>query len=96
MKTRITHTSRKLGTNFLIKDLTKNQHKHELIYYTKCPEPNFTEDYLDKTGRRIIERTADYCEKDKQSHLLKHALISNHAVIDLKDLKVIDKKLPRK
>ena len=29
--------------------------------------------------------------KVKQSHLLKHALISNRPVVDLKDLKIIDK-----
>ena len=40
---------------------------------------------------RIIERTADHNRKDKQSLLLKHALISNHPVVDSKDLKVIDK-----
>ena len=59
-------------------------------------EPNCNEDYLGETGRIIIERTADHCGKDKQSHLLKHAQISNHPVVDLKDLKVIDQKLPWK
>ena len=29
--------------------------------------------------------------KDKQSHLLKHAIISNQPVVDVKDLKIIDK-----
>ena len=90
-KTRITYTGRKLGTKFQIKDLTKNQHEHDLIYYSKCPEPNCDKDYLGETGRRIIERAADHSGKDKQSHLLKHALTSNHPVVDLKDLKIIDK-----
>ena len=35
------------------------------------------------------------CGKDKESRLLKHALISNHSVIDLKDLKIIDKNYHR-
>ena len=56
-----------------------------------CPEPNCNEDYLGEIGRIIIERTTDHCRKDEQSHLLKHALISNHPVTDLKDLKVIEK-----
>ena len=85
VKTRITYTGRKLGTKYQIKDLTKNHYKHELIYYNKCLEPNCNDDYLGETGRRIIERTADLCGKDEQSHLLKHALISNHPVVDLKD-----------
>ena len=78
VKTRITYTGRKLVTKFQIKDLTKNQHEHDLIYYSKCPETNCDKDYLSETGRRLIERAADHCGKDKQSHLLKHALISNH------------------
>ena len=40
--------------------------------------------------------TASHCRKDKQTHLLKHALISNHPAVDLKDLKIIVKKLPYK
>ena len=35
VKTRITYTGRKLGTKFQIKDLAKNQHEHDLIYYSK-------------------------------------------------------------
>ena len=38
-----------------------------------------------------INRKADHCGKDKQFYLLKNALISNHPVVDLKKLKVIDK-----
>ena len=91
VKTRITYTGRKLGTKFQIKDLTKNQHEHHLIYYSKCLEPNCDKDYLGETGRRRIERAADQYGKDKQSHLLKHALISNHTVADLKDFKIINK-----
>ena len=91
MKSRITYTGRKLGIMFQVKDLTKNQHEHGLIYYSKCPKQNCNQDHLGETGRIIIERTADHCGKDKQSHLLKHALISNHTVADLKDLKFIDK-----
>ena len=61
MKTRITYCGGKLGTKFQIKDLTKNQDEYNLIYYSKCPEPNCNEDYLGETGTRIIERTVDNC-----------------------------------
>ena len=43
-----------------------------------------------ETGRRIIERIADYAGKDKQSHLLKHVLTQNHRHVDLSNMKVID------
>ena len=91
VKTRITYTARKLCTKFQIKDLTKNQHEHDIIHYSKCLEPHCDKDYLGETGRRIIERTVAHCRKEKQSHLLKHVLISNHLVVDLNDLKIIDK-----
>ena len=90
-KTRITCTGRKHDTKFQINNLTKNPYEHDLIYYNKCPEPNCNKDYLGETGRIIIERTADHCRKDKQSHFLKHSVISSHPVVDLKDLKVIAK-----
>ena len=39
MKTRITYAGRRLSTKIQIKDLTKKQHEHDLIYYSKCPKP---------------------------------------------------------
>ena len=90
VKTRVTYTGQKLGTKFQNKDKTKDQHKHDLVYYSKCPEPICNQDYLGKTGRRIIERSAYHCGKDKQSHLLRHALNNNHKTVDLKDFKIID------
>ena len=65
VKTRVTYTGQKLGTKFQNKDKTKDQHKHDLVYYSKCPEPTYNEDYLGETGKRIIERSADHCGKDK-------------------------------
>ena len=59
VKPRITYT----GTKFQMKDFTKNhkhEHKHDLIYYSKCPELNCDKDYLGETGRRI-ERAGDHC-----------------------------------
>ena len=53
MKTRTTYTGRKRGTKFQIKDPTKNQHEHDLIYYIKCPEPNCDKDYIGETGSII-------------------------------------------
>ena len=69
---------------------TKDQHKYDHVYYSKCLEPTYNEDYLVKTGRRITERSADHCDKDKQSHLLRHLLNNNHKTVDLKDFKITD------
>ena len=61
------------------------------MYCRNSPGPNCNGGYLGETGKWIIESTAEHCGKDKQSHLRKHALISNPPVVDLKDLKVIEK-----
>ena len=90
VKTRVIYTDKKLGTKFQIKDKTKDQQKHYLIYYSNCSEQTCKEDYLEETGRRIIERSAGHSDKDKQSHLLRHALNSNHKRVGLKDFKIID------
>ena len=39
VKTRVTYTGHKLGAKFQIKDETKDQHKHDLVYYSKRSEP---------------------------------------------------------
>ena len=90
VKTRVTNTGQKISTKLQIKDKTKDQHKHDLIYYSKIPEPTCNEDYLGETGRIITERSSDHCGEDKQSHLFRHALNNNQRTVDLKDFKIID------
>ena len=63
VKTRVAYTGQKFGTKFQIKDKTKDQHKNDIVYYSKCLEPTCNDDYLGKTGRRIIEKSADPCVK---------------------------------
>ena len=52
VKTRVTFTSQKLDTKFQIK--TKDQHKHDFVYYSKFPEPTCNEGLFGETGGRII------------------------------------------
>ena len=49
VKTRVTNKGRKLGIKSQIKDETKDQHKHVLVYYSKCTEPTCNEDYLNRS-----------------------------------------------
>ena len=46
VKTRVTYTNQKLNTKLQIKDKIKDQHKQDLVYYYKCPEPTCNEDYF--------------------------------------------------
>ena len=84
----VTYTDQKLSKKLQIK--VENQHKHDLVYDSKCLEPTCNEDYLGETGSRILESSADNWGKYKQSHLLRHALNSNHKTADMRDFKIID------
>ena len=64
VKARVAYTGQEFGIKFEITDKTKDQHKHYLLYYSKCLKPTCNEDHLGETGRRIIERSADHCGKD--------------------------------
>ena len=90
VKTQITYTGQTLNSSFKIKDKTNEKHKHDLSSYTKCPEASCSEEYLGETGHRIIEGVSDHAGKDKQSHLLKHAVLRNQRHVELSNMKIID------
>ena len=71
--TRITYNEHKLNIRLKKKDKTDQIHKHDLVYYVKWPDQSYSQDYLGKTGRRIIESTADHNDKHKHSNLFKLA-----------------------
>ena len=55
----VTFTGQKLSTQFNAKDRTKFEHKHDVIYFGKCPEQSCTDNYLGESARRISERIID-------------------------------------
>ena len=77
----------KLGSNFQIKDKTKLDHKHDLLYYVKCPECQ--EDYIREIGRRLHERIRDHSGKDSRSHMLKFSLENNHEHVSFEDFRMV-------
>ena len=80
------YTRTKLGSNFQIKDKTKFNHKHDLVYYVKCPECQ--EDYIGEIGRRLHERICDLSGKDSKSHMLKHSLENNYKQLSFEDFRI--------
>ena len=81
------HSGTKLGSNFQIKDKTKFDHKHDLVYYVECPECQ--EDYIGEIGRRLHERICDHSGKDSKSHMLKHSLENNHKQVSFEDFHIL-------
>ena len=49
--------------------MTKFEHKHDVIYFGKCPEQNCTDNYLGESARRVSEGIIDHGGRDKKLHL---------------------------
>ena len=73
VKANIGFTGKKLSTCFQIKNQTKFEHKHDIIYLAPCPEDNCSENYIGESGRRISERIIDHNGRDQKSHIFKHS-----------------------
>ena len=58
VNTWVSYTRHKLNTRFQRKDKTTQIHEHYL-WYVKCPDQSYNQDYLGETGLGIIERTPD-------------------------------------
>ena len=89
VNTMISYKSTKLSTKFPVKDKTDFQHKNNVVYHSKCPSEGCHENYIGETNRRIVERIQDYNNRDKNSHLLKHAREKGHTHIWENDVKVL-------
>ena len=76
--TMISYKSTKLSTKSPVKDKTDFQHKNNVVYHSKCPSEGCHENYIGETNRRIVERIQDHNNRDKNSHLLKHAREKGH------------------
>ena len=91
IRTKIAFTGSKLSTCFQVKDKTKFEHNHDIVYHGICPETDCSENYIGETARRISERVKDHTGKDVHSHLFKHAVESGHEVLDVTNYSIIGK-----
>ena len=55
IRTKIGFTGSKLSTCFQLKDKTKFEHNHDIVYQCTCPETDCSENYIGGTTRRISE-----------------------------------------
>ena len=91
IRTKIAFTGSKLSTCFQVKDKTKFEHNHDIVYHGICPETDCSENYIGETARRISERVKDHTGKDVHWHLFKHAVESGHEVLDVTNYSIIGK-----
>ena len=89
-KLEITFTSKKLNSGFTLKDKTNFEHQHDLIHYVNCTEPSCRDNYVGKTGRKIIEKIKDHSGRDHASHMVKHNNETSHTDVNTANFKIID------
>ena len=66
------------------------EHQDYLIHYVNCTEPSCDDNYIGKTGRRIIERIKDHGYRDYASHMVKHNIETSHTNVNTANFKIID------
>ena len=55
----VTYTGKKLSICFNIKDQTKFEHQHDIVYHGKCPEVDCIDNYIGEASGRAFERIID-------------------------------------
>ena len=95
IKTCIAYFATKLSSRFQLKDQTKQDLQHNVVYYVKCPHEQCTEDYTRETRRCLIEHVKDHSGKDLMSHLLTYSVETKHKMVTLHDFKFIGKSYKR-
>ena len=70
-KTEVAFSGQKLSTRFNVKNMTKFEYKHDVLYLGKYPKQNCTDNYLGESATRISEQIIDHGGRDKKSHLLR-------------------------
>ena len=53
IKTQVAYTGKKLSTCFNVKDQSKFEHQHDVVYYADCPNEKCRENYIGENGHRI-------------------------------------------
>ena len=87
---RILLTGTKLSSQFNIKDDTNKQHKHDLVYFSRCPSTKFTDIYIGEVTRRLSERVMDDAVRETKSLIVRHGLNSNHETVNIENLKILN------
>ena len=74
-----------------MKDQTKFENQHGIVYHGKCPEVDCIDNYIGKASRRVSERIFDHNGRDRKSELFRHSVEHNHKNVGRQDFKVLGK-----
>ena len=91
IKMQVVYTGKKLSTCFDVKDQSKFDHQHDVVYYADCPNETCRENYIGESGHRISECIKDHDGRDLESHILRYSAKSGHVNVSYEDFKIIAK-----
>ena len=91
VKLNIVYTGTRLSTKFNLKDEIPFEEKHDVVYKSICPDENCDGTYVVESARRLKERIKDHNGRDKNSHLVKHSIESEHLAVDTRNFEIIGK-----
>jgi hypothetical protein len=83
------YRSKRLSTKFNIKDKTKLEHMHNVVYHVNCPNKKCKSHYGGQTKCRMEKRGNQHREKDKKSHVYQHTIMTKHKRVSIKDFKIL-------
>ena len=72
--TKSAYMATRLRDKFNIKTKIVKEHHHDISYCVECPEENFNENYVGKTGLRLSKRVISHNGGDTNFHILKHSV----------------------
>ena len=78
---------RRLNSRFQIKDNSKKEHEHNIVYHVNCCQESYENNGIGGSGRRLVERVKDHNGRDNKSHVLKHSIEKRHAEVELSKVK---------
>ena len=75
-----------LSSHFIIKDKTKFEHQHDLVYLGHCQENNCAGNYIGETTRKELEWIIDHNGGDTVFSIISAAHLSIHTEISVAPL----------
>jgi hypothetical protein len=91
MPVKIVYSSMRLSGQLQVKDATKYEHQHDLVYIANCPEPTCNASCIGETGRRNAVRIAEHQSKDKWAHISRHSIETGHSRVSARDFTIFVK-----
>ena len=86
----VTFTGKKLNSCFSIKNRTKSEHQHDLVYYVKCTESSCRDNDAEETGHKIRDRVKDHSGRDNASYMVKKNIKTSHTDVNTANFEIID------